>query len=68
MFTLKCKCSELHEPLLPTSAIESLFCAAVSRTPPIDVIELAVEPRPRLCPCFPLEPGLCGESLWGKGN
>ena len=33
-----------HRPLLPASAIESLSCGAVSKTPPIDVIELAVEP------------------------
>lgn len=49
---------ELHEPLLPASAMESLLCVAVSKTPPIDVIELAVEPRRRLCPYRPLEPGL----------
>ena len=35
---------DLHEPLLPASAIESLPCVAVSKTPPMDVIELAVEP------------------------
>ena len=39
----------------------------MSKTPPIDVIELAIEPRRRLGPYRPLEPGLCGESLWGKG-
>ena len=58
---------EWDEPLSLASAIESLPCVAVSKTPPIDVIELAVEPRRRLCPYRPLEPGLCGESLWGKG-
>lgn len=42
--------------LLPASAIESLFCVAVSKTPPIDVIELEVDPR-RLCPYRALEPG-----------
>lgn len=49
--------------LLLASAIESLPCVAVSKTPPIDVTELAVEPRRRLCPYRPLEPDLCGESL-----
>ena len=56
----------LSEPLLPASAIESLLGVAVSKTPPIDVTELAVEPRPRLCPYRPPEPGVCGVSLWGK--
>lgn len=32
-------------PLLPTSNIGSLFCAEVSRTPPIELIELVVDPR-----------------------
>ena len=57
----------IYEPLLPASAIASLFCVAVSKTPPIDVIEPEVEPRRRLCPYRPLEPGLWGESLCGKG-
>lgn len=57
----------LHKPLLLASAIESRLCVAVSRTPPIDVIELAVEPWRRLCPYRPLEPGLCGEPLWERG-
>lgn len=51
-------CRRVAMALLPASAIESLLCVAVSKTPPIDVIELAVEPRRRLCPYRPLEPGL----------
>lgn len=35
----------LHKPLLLASAIESAPVVAVSRIPPIDVIELDVEPR-----------------------
>ena len=34
-----------YVPLLPTSKIGSLFCADVSRTPPIELIELVVDPR-----------------------
>ena len=66
MFVQVATAQELSEPLLPASAIESLLDVAVSKTPPIDVTELAVEPRPRLCPYRPLEPGVCGVSLSGK--
>ena len=37
--------SEFCTPLLPASAIDSLSCGAVSKIPPIDVIELATELR-----------------------
>ncbi len=52
---------KVNRPLLLASAIVSLSCVAVSKTPPIDVIELAVDPR--LLPCRLLDSGLWGEPV-----
>lgn len=57
----------IYESLLLASAIASLLCIVVFKTPSIDVIEPAVESRRRLCLYRSLEPGLWGESICGKG-
>ena len=51
--------------MFPASAIVSLSEVAVSKTPPIDVAELEVEPR--LLPWRLLDCGLSGMLIWGKG-